>query len=74
MTTTYETVLGLLKYTGLVIGTASSLWSATTVEAKEKSGHKRLTRAGNISVAFVILGFAVALVSSVLSTGRLKRP
>jgi hypothetical protein len=66
MATTYESVLGLLKYTGLVIGTASSLWSATTVEAKEQSGRKKLTKAGKISLAFVIVGFAIALVSNIL--------
>src|SRR5450631_751726 len=62
-----------VKYFSLVIGTASSVWGATT-ELKEPgaNGQKRLTKSGKVSIAITIVSFVVSLTSAGLGD-RLAR-
>ena|ERR1700731_4905186 len=60
----YQILTEALKYLGLLIGTASSVWGALN-ELKEDGpdGRKKLTRAGKLSIVITIFSFAVSLTS-----------
>lgn len=59
-------MLTFLKYAGLIIAAASSIWGTTTNLTEERDGNKRLTRAGYAAIAFMLLGLFISIGSNVL--------
>lgn len=63
---TYEFILGVLKYAGVILAAISSIWGAVNVISKEIEGRKKLTRAGKISLLLTIIGFTITITSNIL--------
>lgn len=59
-------LLTFLKYTGLIIAAASSVWGITTDVTKKVHRRKRLTRGGYISISLTLLGFLISVGSTVV--------
>ncbi len=62
----YEWILNILKYAGLVLAAASSIWSATNVESREAGGVRKLTRAGKVAIGLTLLGLLISVASNLL--------
>jgi len=52
-----------IKYIGLSIAAASSLWGTVTDLTVEVAGHKQLTIAGIVAIGMTLLGLAVSILS-----------
>jgi len=69
----YQVVAAGLKYLGLIVGTASSIWGALSELKKDgPDGRKVLTRPGKISIAVTIISLVVSLTSAAVEE-RLAR-
>lgn len=64
-------ILTILKYLGLLLAAASSIWGTThELTFKTADNHKRLTKAGFISMIFIIAGLILSIISD--DIGRRK--
>ena len=64
-----KAALTALKYTGLVLGTASILWGLFhELSTKHESGRKALTRAGFVAASLTLAALGIALLSATLET------
>jgi len=64
--TLYAIILNILKYVGLAIASAATIWTATNITSKEVNGKKELTTAGRVSIIFTLSGLAISITSNIL--------
>jgi hypothetical protein len=61
----YQVVAAGLKYLGVIVGTASSIWGVLTDPKKDgPDGRKVLTRPGKISIVVTTISLVVSLTSA----------
>lgn len=64
-------ILTILKYLGLCLAAASSIWGTThELTTKTADNHKRLTKAGIISIFFVLIGLILSIISDDIGRKR----
>ncbi|MNJ85782.1 hypothetical protein D3C87_32620 [compost metagenome] len=57
-------ILTILKFAGLFVAAASSIWGLTQeLTFKTKDDRKRLTKAGKVSICFILFGLVSSIVS-----------
>lgn len=57
-------MLAVLKYVGLLVAAASSIWGTLHELTETRDGKKRLKPAGYAAIALIIVGLTINLVSS----------
>jgi len=58
------TILTILKYLGLCLAAVSSIWGIThELTIKTADNRKRLTKAGIVSILFVVIGLVLSIIS-----------
>lgn len=66
-------MLSFLKYAGLLLATASSVWGAISETSRLVDGRKVLTPAGRVAVGLTLLGLLVSIGSNILQDRAQER-
>src|SRR5262245_37697875 len=60
-------MLTLLKYAGLLLATVASIWGAVTqTTAKGPKGKTIISRAGWVTIGFIVVGMLIAIATNIL--------
>jgi len=69
-----DTALAVLKYLGFVVAVVSGIWALLhRPTSDEASGRRRVTRAGLVSIAFIVIGGVIGAASTYYESQRAEQ-